>query len=62
VTIGNVATGAAKAAASSTPVVFVAGNSVEHGFVESLARPGGNMTGLDTIPQSLLLRVDEVRE
>jgi len=53
VTIGNVATAAAKAAAGSTPVVFVAGNSVEAGFVESLARPGGNMTGLDTLPREL---------
>ena len=53
VTIGNVATGAAKAAAGSTPVVFVAGNSVEAGFVDSLARPGGTMTGLDTLPREL---------
>jgi len=53
VTIGNVATAAAKAAAASTPVVFVAGNPVEAGFAESLAHPGGNMTGVDTLPREL---------
>jgi putative ABC transport system substrate-binding protein len=53
VAIGNVATAAAKATAGSTPVVFVAGNSLEAGFVESLARPGGNLTGLDTLPREL---------
>ena len=53
VTIGNEATAAAKAMTDSIPVVFVAGNSVERGFVESLAHPGGNMTGVDTLPGEL---------
>ena len=53
VTTGNEATAAAKATAGSTPVVFVAGNSVEAGFVESLAHPGGNMTGVDTLSREL---------
>src|SRR5262245_47911790 len=53
VTTGNEATAAAKATAGPTPVVFVAGNSVETGLVESLARPGGNMTGVDTLPREL---------
>jgi putative ABC transport system substrate-binding protein len=42
-TIGGVA---AKAAAPKIPVVFISvGAPVEIGLVESLARPGGNMTG-----------------
>jgi ABC-type uncharacterized transport system substrate-binding protein len=53
VTTGNEATAAAKATAGPTPVVFVAGNSVENGLVESLAHPGGNMTGVDTLPTEL---------
>ena len=48
VTTGNPATAAAKTTAGSTPVVFVAGDPVEAGFVASLARPGGNMTGVRT--------------
>src|SRR5262245_43147635 len=47
------ATAAAKATAGPTPVVFVAGNSVETGLVESLAHPGANMTGVDTLPREL---------
>jgi putative ABC transport system substrate-binding protein len=49
VTSGNVASRAAKETTGSTPVVFVSGNPVESGLVVSLARPGGNMTGLSTI-------------
>lgn len=37
----------AKAAAGAVPMVFgISGDPVEGGFVASLARPGGNMTGL----------------
>jgi putative ABC transport system substrate-binding protein len=37
----------AKTAAGAVPIVFgVSGDPVEGGFVASLARPGGNMTGL----------------
>jgi putative ABC transport system substrate-binding protein len=40
---------AAKRATSTTPVVFVAVRApVERGLVPSLARPGGNVTGLST--------------
>jgi putative tryptophan/tyrosine transport system substrate-binding protein len=63
VTTGNPATAAAKATASSTPVVFVAGDPVEAGFVASLARPGGNMTGLNTLPAQLnAKRLELLRE
>lgn len=40
------ATAAAQRAASHIPVVFVVADPVGSGFVTSLARPGGNMTGL----------------
>ncbi len=37
---------AAKNLTSTVPVVMIAANPVQAGFVESLARPGGNITGL----------------
>lgn len=40
------ATAALHRAASAIPVVFVVADPVGSGFVASLARPGGNMTGL----------------
>lgn len=45
---------AAKQATSSIPIVFAAyGDAVANGIVESLARPGGNVTGLSIQPREL---------
>jgi putative ABC transport system substrate-binding protein len=44
--IGNEATHAAKDTTKTIPIVMIAGNVVEEGFVASLAQPGGNVTGV----------------
>jgi putative ABC transport system substrate-binding protein len=50
VTAGTPATVAAKQATPTIPIVFaVAGAPVEKGLVDSLAHPGGNVTGLALI-------------
>ena len=50
---GNVSTMAARKATSTIPIVMMSSiSAVESGLVQSLARPGGNVTGL-TVPQDL---------
>ena len=54
VTIGPGATLAAKKASATIPIVFAgASDPVGTGIVSSLARPGGNITGLSNIAQDL---------
>lgn len=47
------AAAAAKKATTEIPIVMTSGNPVETGIVESLSRPGGNVTGVDSFGAQL---------
>jgi putative ABC transport system substrate-binding protein len=61
---GSTATRAAKAASPTIPIVMLQDNDpVRSGFIESLARPGGNITGLSTVrPEVSGKRLELLRE
>ena len=62
--MGTEAALAAKEATQTIPIVFpVAGDPVANGIVASLARPGGNVTGLSNLAADLAAkRIELVRE
>ncbi len=64
VTAGSQATRAAKAATATIPIVMTNGpDPVGSGFVASLARPGGNITGMSTLaPELSGKRLEILRE
>jgi putative ABC transport system substrate-binding protein len=58
---GSIATAAMKRATSSIPVVFVMVNEpVTQGFVASLAKPGGNLTGFTNVDFSVIGKAVEL--
>ena len=61
VSAGSIATAAMKRASSTIPVVFVMVNEpVTQGFVASLARPAGNITGFTNIDFSFVGKMAEL--
>ncbi|MGY3033044.1 ABC-type uncharacterized transport system substrate-binding protein [Bradyrhizobium sp. USDA 4354] len=52
----SVAAIAAKKATQTIPIVMVAADPVGLGLVESLARPGGNVTGLSYFNEAMIAR------
>ena len=63
-TAGAVATGAAKRATTSIPIVMIAGGDpVGIGLVQSLARPGGNVTGSSVLgPETAMKRLGLLKD
>jgi putative ABC transport system substrate-binding protein len=65
ITSSNQVTRAAKDATRTVPIVMLASvNPMEDGLVHSLARPGGNVTGLtfNTGPENLVKQVELLKE
>jgi putative ABC transport system substrate-binding protein len=53
-------TRAAQRATKTIPIVFITGDPVTYGFVENLARPGGNLTGVANLSLELYPKRIEV--
>jgi len=53
---GEVSALAAKNATSMIPILFIAGDAVAAGLVASLARPGGNLTGVSILADELMAK------
>jgi putative ABC transport system substrate-binding protein len=53
---GDPAMLAAKAATSTIPIVFVGGDPVQMGLAVSFRRPGGNVTGISTLADTLVAK------
>jgi len=60
VAFGGPASRAAKQATSTIPIIMVVGDALEQGLVPSLARPGGNLTGISAMPTELSQRRLEI--
>jgi putative ABC transport system substrate-binding protein len=54
--VGSAATGFAKAATQTIPIVMVSGDALGAGLVSNLARPGGNVTGLSLVGMDLVAK------
>ncbi len=63
-TDGSLATRAAQQATTTIPIVMVVSAApVEQGFVKSLGRPGGNITGLSMVlPELAMKRLELIKE
>ena len=57
---GYLATQAIASATRNIPIVAVTGDPVARGFAASLARPGGNVTGIATIAEDLAFKEIEM--
>ena len=55
-TAGDLSTHAARRATTTIPIVASVGFPVESGFVKSLARPGGNITGIAVLADELAMK------
>lgn len=55
-TSGDLSTHAARRATATIPIVASVGFPVESGFVKSLARPGGNITGVAVLADELSMK------
>jgi putative ABC transport system substrate-binding protein len=53
VTTSTISAQAARQATKTTPIVLTSGNPLQPGLADSLANPGGNVTGLTVLPSDL---------